>query len=70
MSGANRPPSVLARYFHHRHLVSPEHAEMVTDAMMEGKGLARRGAGQDDEAGRGGITAVSASGSASSCFSN
>lgn len=70
MSGANRPPSVLARYFHRRHLVSPEHAEMVTDAMMEGKGLAQRGAGRDDETGLGGIAAVSASGSASSCFSN
>lgn len=27
----NRPPSVVACYFHHRLLLNPEQAEMVTD---------------------------------------
>ena len=44
-------PSVLERYFHHGHLVSPEHAEMVTDETREGKDLAWRRTGQADEAG-------------------
>lgn len=70
--GANRLPSVPACYFHDSHLISLEHAEMVTDEMIEGKDLAWRRTGHDDDAGQfvpwGGIVAASAS--ASFCFSN
>lgn len=51
VSDANRPPSVLACYFHHSPLVSPEHAEMVTDEMVAAKGLVWHRTGQRDEAG-------------------
>lgn len=44
-------PSVLAFYFHHSHLISLEHAEVVTDETREGKDLAWPGTGQADEAG-------------------
>lgn len=46
-------PTVLARYFHHSHLISLEHAEMVTGETGErgGKDLVWRRTGQADEAG-------------------
>lgn len=51
MSDTNRLPSVLACYFHHRPLVSPEHAEMVTDEMVAVEDLVWHRTGQRDEAG-------------------
>lgn len=44
-------PSVLACYFHHRLLLSPEHAEMVTDDMAAAEGLVWHGARRHDKAG-------------------
>lgn len=60
----NRLPSVLACYFHHRPLVSSEHAEMVRDEMVAAEGLVWHRTGQRDEAGhfllppQGGIVAL------------
>lgn len=74
VSDTNRLPSVLACYFHHRPLVSPEHAAMVTDETVAAEGLVWHRMGQRDGAGhflspRGGITALCKSTSAPSFFS-
>lgn len=51
VSSANRIPSVHAWYFHHTHLVSLQHAQMVMDEKIESKDLAWCRKRQDGKAG-------------------